>query len=39
MKSQRISVRIGDVVIVKDDNVKRIFCRMARVVELLKGTD
>ena len=37
MKSQRPSVRIGDVKIVKDDDIKRIFWRMARVVELMKG--
>ena len=37
--SQRPSVRIGDIVIVKDDNTKRIFWKMARVVELLKGSD
>ena len=37
--SQGPSVRIGDIVIVKDDNIKRIFWKMARVVELLKGSD
>ena len=37
--SQGPSIRIGDIVIVKDDNTKRIFWKMARVVELLKGSD
>ena len=37
--SQGPSVRIDDIVIVKDDNTKRIFWKMARVVELLKSSD
>ena len=39
MKSQGPSVRIGDIVVAKDNNIKRIFWRMARVMELLKDTN
>ena len=32
-------VKVGDVVILKDDSVKRLFWKLAKVVELLKGSD
>jgi len=32
-------ISVGDVVIVRDDNTKRLFWRLAKVVELLVGKD
>ena len=36
---QSSCVKIGDIVILKDDNVRRVFWKLAIVVELLKGKD
>ena len=33
------SVRVGDVVILKDEHIKRAFWKFAKVIELLKGSD
>ena len=32
-------MRVDDVVILKDDNIKRIFWKLAKVIELLRGSD
>ena len=32
-------MKVGDVVILKDDNIKRIFWKLAKVIELLSGSD
>ena len=37
VKGQGSCVRIGDVVILKDESVKRVFWKLVKVVELLKG--
>ena len=39
LKGQASCVKVGDVVILKDDNVKRVFWKLAKIVELLKGKD
>ena len=39
MKGQGSCVKIEDVVILKDESVKRVFWKLAKVVELLKGKD
>ena len=39
LKGQRPVINVGDVVILKDDNAKRVFWRLGRIVELLKGSD
>ena len=39
IKGQGPSIRVGDVVILKDDSVKRIFWKLVKVVELLHGND
>ena len=39
MKNPVSCVKVGDVVILKDENVKRVFWKLAKVVELLKGKD
>ena len=33
------TIKVGDVVIVKDDNVKQLFWKLTMIVELLKGKD
>ena len=39
LKGQGPSVKVGDIVILKDDSVKRIFWKLAKVIELLHGSD
>ena len=39
LKDKGPCVRIRDIVILKDENVKRVFWKLAKVVELLKGKD
>ena len=39
LKGQGPSVKVGDIVILKDDSVKRIFWKLAKVTELLHGSD
>ena len=39
LKGQGCCVKIGDIVLLKDENVKRVFWKLAKVVELLKGND
>ena len=39
LKGQRPVINVGDVVILKDDNAKRVFWRLGRIVELLEGSD
>ena len=39
LKKNGPTIKIGDVVIVKDDNTKRLFWKLGKVVELLKGKD
>ena len=39
LKSQGPLVDVGDVVIVKDENVARNFWKLAKVIELLRGAD
>ena len=39
LRGQSSCVKVGDIVILKDDNVRRVFWKLAIVVELLKGKD
>ena len=39
LKGQEPLINVGDVVIVKDENVARNFWKLAKVIELLKGAD
>ena len=39
LRDQSSCVKVGDIVILKDDNVRRVFWKLAIVVELLKGKD
>ena len=39
LKDQGCSINIGDVVIIKDESVARNFWKLAKVIELLKGSD
>ena len=39
LNGQASCVKVGDVVILKNDNVKRVFWKLAKIVELLKGKD
>ena len=39
LKGQGSFVKVGDIVILKDENVKRVFWKLAKIVELLKGKD
>ena len=39
LKGQGCSINIGDVVIIKDESVARNFWKLAKVIELLKGSD
>ena len=39
LKGQASCVKVGDIVILKDDNVRRVFWKLAKVIELLKGKD
>ena len=39
LKGQGPSVKVCDIVILKDDSVKRIFWKLAEVIELLHGSD
>ena len=37
LKGQGCCVKVGDIVLLKDENVKRVFWKLAKVVKLLKG--
>jgi len=39
LKGQGSPIKVGDIVILKDESSKRIFWKLAKVVELLKGSD
>ena len=39
LKGQGCCVKVGDIVLLKDDNVRRVFWKLAKVIELLKGKD
>lgn len=38
-KDQRSCIKTGGIVILKDENIKRVFWKLAKIVELLKGKD
>ena len=39
LKGQGCCVKVGDIVLLKDENVRRVFWKLAKIVELLRGKD
>ena len=39
LKGQGCFVKVGDIVLLKDENVRRVFWKLAKIVELLRGKD